>query len=572
MTVRPLPLLLGALVVVTGVLLGVQVLLQQPARQPLAGVEDRGGVPQGHVMTYVFQRLGSLNPFTAADPVVGWYVHGFTHDALLDRDPATGQLRGALARDWQLDDSGLVLTVTLRDGVLFDDGTPMTAQDVLYTLAVAKGNGVVLGRIGDGMHLVRAAALLPGAPARLRIELSSPHFDAVRAVGTSWVVGEQRWFERRLAELAAAQGKPAPAPGDPAFGTLLPQILESGPGTGPYCLPRDGEGHSDWSRELLLRRNEHSWRRLATPGVWNFAGVRIRYLDDEAARDSALLAGELDIYQAPDPAGLLAAHPGLRQDYRAVSYDPPNLTVWLVEWNLRRPDLQDVRVRQALSLLFDRTAIVQSLLHGNGTPAVAYARPSDAGYPQDLPVPVCDPVAARRLLREAGFDASAGRPLRLTILTPAEQPLFRRALELAADAAKTAGVELVPLPLEAPVLRGRREQSEWDGILSNKTDRTGASDPYETFHSLGSANCMGFSNAAADDLLARARLERDAAARRQLLLQFHRLVAREQPVCLLVHPRAVMLVNAHLQNATPGPLGLWPERFWMPKEFQRELR
>jgi ABC-type transport system substrate-binding protein len=89
------------------------------------------------------------------------------------------------------------------------------------------------------------------------------------------------------------------------------------------------------------------------------------------------------------------------------------------------------------------------------------------------------------------------------------------------------------------------------------------------FHSKGGRNWMGWSNARADELLTAARIERDAARRAALLREFHGIVAQEQPVTLLVHPLAEMLVNVHLRGCDPGPLGLWPERFWVPREFQR---
>src|SRR5262249_19201103 len=162
-----------------------------------------------------------LNPLTASSPIARRYVHGFTHDTLLDIDPRTGNLRPALAEDWRLDADGRTLTVTLRSGVLFSDGTPLTPADVFYTFEVASARDVVLGQIAAGMHLVRAAQLLPGPPPALRIELTSPHFDAVRLVTTSWVVVQKRFFEQRIAEAASERGVPAPTPADAGFGTLL---------------------------------------------------------------------------------------------------------------------------------------------------------------------------------------------------------------------------------------------------------------------------------------------------------------------------------------------------------------
>ncbi len=541
-----------------------------PAVSPAVAAAIANGPEPGHVANYVFERPKSLNPFCTTSPVARKYVHGFTHDALLDLDPRTGALRGALASEWQVDASGMELWFTLRDGVQFADGSPCTAQDVLWTFVVAQAQDVVLGQIAAGMNLVASAELTSGAPNRLHIRLRTRHHDALRLVGTSWLVGQQSYFVARIAELAKQQGIAAPAPDQPGFGTLLAQVLDQGPGTGAYVLPMGKDGRADWERELRLDRNVHSWARAQRADSWNFAGIRIRYLADPAAQFAALRDRSLDFYQLPDLDQVLSRDAGIARDYRKVVYDLSYLSIYLVQWNLRRPQLQDVRVRQALSLLLDRQAIAASLLHGNASVALAYAMPSSKDYPRDLPVPRLDPAAARRLLREAGYDPAAGKPLRITIVAPAENPLYRQILELAADAAQQAGVELTHLALENRAREERRERGDWDGMLGNKTDLTGAADPYETFHSAGAANHAGLADAALDALLERARTTLDPEQRRAIYREVHQRIAELEPAAFLVHPRAAMLVNAHFQDAEPGPLGMWPERFWVPRAFQRD--
>ncbi|MEY4674131.1 MAG: hypothetical protein RL148_1915, partial [Planctomycetota bacterium] len=94
-------------------------------------------------------------------------------------------------------------------------------------------------------------------------------------------------------------------------------------------------------------------------------------------------------------------------------------------------------------------------------------------------------------------------------------------------------------------------------------------DPWELFHSRGGGNAMGWSHAEADRLLDQARVAHDDSQRAALHQQFNAVVAREAPVSFLVHPLASMLFNRHVQGAVPGPLGLWPETFWVPVEHQR---
>ena len=76
----------------------------------------------------------------------------------------------------------------------------------------------------------------------------------------------------------------------------------------------------------------------------------------------------------------------------------------------------------------------------------------------------------------------------------------------------------------------------------------------------------------ADQLIDGLRIEADPTTRADLLEQLHRLVDEEQPVALLVHPLVAILFNRHIEGAEPGPLGLWPERFWVAPEHQRGAR
>jgi peptide/nickel transport system substrate-binding protein len=557
--VRTRNLVLGVLLLGVAGTLALQPLLRPPADGPGAAGGAVGGAEQGHVMTYAFEKPASLNPFTASSAFAQRYVLGFTHDSLLDLDPATGDLRGALASSWQLDPDGRAITFTLRDGVCFADRTPVTMDDVLFTFALRDE------MLSGGLWLVDHVDVITatGAPARLRAVLKAPQIDAEELVGTAWVVVEKSFFTRRIAELAAHAGEPAPAPGDKRFGELLQDVLDPGPGTGPYVLPGGADLHSEWQQGILLAHNDASWTRAARPGTWNFAGIRIRFLTDAIAQIAALHDHALDVYLGRDAARQFDGDPALQRDYRCVAYEPSTVAVWLVVWNLKRPELQDVRVRRALSMLFDRSSIVRDLLHGNGTPAVAFSRPGRPGYPRDLPVTPYDVSAARRLLTEAGFVGD--KRLHVTIITPAEDSTYGQILALAADAARQAGVELVPQPLAFEQVQGRLKNGDFDGVLVLKTGR----DPYELFHTGGSWNQSGWSNADADRLLEQEHHELDPAARDQVLAHFHALVADEQPVSYLVHPRQQLLINRHVQNATPGPLGLWPERFWVPKEFQR---
>lgn len=522
-----------------------------------------GGMPQGHVYTGILEEPESLNPFTTRSAVARRYLLGFTHDTLVDLDPATGMPRGALAEHFEVAPGADAVVFTLRDGVRFCDGAPLRLEDVRFTWEVAQSPGVVLGSIGDGLRLLREVEFEAGPPLRVRAKLDRPHFAAAQAVGESWLVVQRRWVLDRIAAAAARSGEPVPTPAEPRFGELLETLRDDpGPGTGPYRFAVWRKG-----QDVLLQRNELCWRRSVAAGTWNLGGIRILFTTSEAAQFGALAAQQVDFFQAQDLDGILARRPELAAHYRKVVYDPAGLVTFVVQWNLRRPLLQDARVRRALGMLFDRRAIVDQLLQGNGRPAVCFAKPGSAEFPAELePLPF-DPPEARRLLRDSGAaDREDGIVVRL--LVPAGMALFRRIGDLAVDAGRGVGVEVRVQELEFKTLLARRDGDDWDGALVNVSFRSWI-DPYDLFHSSGGGNVVALRDQVVDELLEQARASSEPQRRAAVLQQVHRRLHELQPMALLVHPRAALLLNVHLENAEPGPLGLWPERFCVQPEWQR---
>jgi peptide/nickel transport system substrate-binding protein len=565
---KPAPLLLLVVLLAAAVLLGLRVMLATPALPvapppAAAGAAAAQGVPQGHVYTGVVEEPEDVNPFTTHGQAARRYVLAFTHEALLDVDPRTGELRPALASAFAPSADGSGCTFTLREGVEFADGSPLTMADVVFGWELAQAGHLPLGFVQDAFARVAGVDVLDDR--RLHVRYRGVHYAATRAVGEAWLCVQRRYFVDRVAAAAARQGVPVPAVGEPMFATLLDQIdRECGPGTGPYLLRGEADADPTWRRrqDLLLVRNERCWRRTANPGTWNLAGVRLLFRDPAAAH-TALLRGELDWHGgAVDD---LLQRPEVAAGYRKVVYDYPTLGVLRVIWNCRRAAMRDPRLRRALAHLCDQDAVL-SVFGPSGRRASALAKPESPEYPRVEPIAFA-PDAARRTLRELGFDPPE-RPLRLVLLAPLGTEALRRTGELLVSACKQAGVDLVLRAREWPQYLAEKQQGDWDGLLMLHSFRAWG-DPYDFLHSGGADNEGAWQHPDADRLAAAARGELDVGRRTALLRELHELVFREQPCAFLLHPLAAILLNANIQAAEPGVLGLWPERFWVPPAHQR---
>src|SRR5688572_8004065 len=186
---RPLPVLLLVLGVAAGAALGLRVMrAEQPrvpppvtvpaAAGPGAAAVPAGGVPQGHVLTACAEEPNDVNPLTTADPVARRLVLAHTHDTLLEIDPESGELRPALASAFEPAADGSACTFTLRDGVRFADGSPVTLDDVCFGWELAQAGHLLLGSVHDAFARVESVERLDDR--RLRVHFRDRHYAVVR--------------------------------------------------------------------------------------------------------------------------------------------------------------------------------------------------------------------------------------------------------------------------------------------------------------------------------------------------------------------------------------------------------
>lgn len=544
--------ILGSVALAIALLLAFVVLEQNPAR----AVED------GYYYSGAYERPTDLNPFTTTEQVTLSRVLPYTHDALLGWDPETGKLRDALATVERKED-GVTFVFTLRKGLLFSDGSPVSMEDVLFTWEVCSDPTVPLGTMHGDLSGVTGVSVLP-APERLQVVLSEPFYGGLETFATRWIVVQKRYF---LDEVARLAGRPL-LPGEPGFGEWIASVQYPGPGTGPYRIEDQVLSREvPWQGLPALRlvRNSNSWRRKDCPECWRLDGFELRFFSDANARFSELLEGNLGWYYDPNPAELLADHPELAASYEVYEYDYRNLGHRWIYWNLRRKPFKDVRVRRALSRLFNRAEIVDEYLGGNGDIATAYFKPGSASYPADNPVSF-DTQAARELLQAAGFGPE-GEPLTVEILAPQEDSFYRRVLDRAAQAFREAGIVLEPRILPFSTVLTLLRDGDFEGVFVQQ--RHGAwVDPYASFHSSqieNGSNYMAYDNPEVDRILDDARLELDEARRVELYRRFNAIIQEDQPVTFLAHPRASILIDRRIKGVKPGPLGLFEERWWVER-------
>jgi len=316
----------------------------------------------------------SLDPHMQWNPD-SYYVYRNIFDNLYTRDPE-GEIVGALVEEQRyLDDSRVVLVI--RDDVRFHDGTPLTAEDVAYSIRRILDPSLGSPQAGQFNKILDAQAR---SSTRIELVTDGPYpalFD-------------------QLVKLSVVPKHYVESVGRDTFNR---QPI----GSGPYRF-------EEWRRgiEVTLTRNADYWAEAGT-----FETVVFRAVPDMSTRVANLRsnASDLAVSLNFDIVRQLRGQPGVKVltvNTTRVAY---------LRLNTLRPPLDDPRIRQAIAHAVDKEGLVRGLPGGFAKPSGVMVTPEQFGWAGGVNGPAYDPERARALLDAAG-------PAARRQLTLATAPVF----------------------------------------------------------------------------------------------------------------------------------------------------
>lgn len=294
----------------------------------------------GRIVFGVQGTFDSLNPLVVLG-VAPDAVPRYVQQSLLFRsadEPFTSY--GLLASQVELDADRRKLAFEIDPRATFADGAPVTAADVLFTVEMLKTKGKPFHR----SSLARITKASAPSPRRVEFELGDGSNRELPLV-----IGALPIFARHATN--------AETFGDTSFKPAL--------GSGPYAVSEVRPGES-----LTLKRRKDFWAEdhPLTRGLFNADEIRYDFYRDSNALFEAFKAGLYDVRLEGDPTRWMtgydipAVHDG-RIIRQTLHFDTPKGMTGLV-FNTRRPVFSDVRVREALGLLFDFEWVNRNLFHG----------------------------------------------------------------------------------------------------------------------------------------------------------------------------------------------------------------
>ena len=154
--------------------------------------------------------IATLTPYVSSDAYAA-EVQSYVMESLLVRDPETLAWQGLLAESWSFDETGTTLTFRLRPGVRFSDGTPLTADDVVFTFRFVMDERIAAPRARAYLQKIEAVEALD--PRTVRFRFREPYYDALALAGGMEILA-RHYYERYLSEpeTSTARGRCSSAP------------------------------------------------------------------------------------------------------------------------------------------------------------------------------------------------------------------------------------------------------------------------------------------------------------------------------------------------------------------------
>jgi peptide/nickel transport system substrate-binding protein len=408
---------------------------------------------------------------------------------------------------------------TIREGARFQDGTPVTAEDILFSLNRMPR---VPNSPAPFIRMQAAVTEMQVVDARtIRLRSRGPDPAVVLNAMTAYVVPAHVAKDATTADFNSGRA---------AIGSGPWRFRGWQPGTG-----------------ITLERNDTYWGDKP-----DFARASLRTIANDAARLAAMLSGDLDLIDSVPPGEIarlrgnravgLSSAASARLIYLAL--DQGGDTTPFVTAKDGKPlsqnPLRDARVRRALSAGINRGAIVDRVLSGAARPAGQLAVEGQVGFAPDLAAPGFDAAEAKRLLAEAGFPDG----FRITLHSPNNRYIEDdKTAQAVAQFWTRIGIETRVEVMPSNVFFTRAGKREFSAFLIGFGHTTGDSwlglsqvlRSYDQARGYGGLNRGRYANPRFDALIDQARVVPDLAQRGALLQQAQDIAFREDAGIIPLH-------------------------------------
>ncbi|MBI4083050.1 MAG: ABC transporter substrate-binding protein [Candidatus Lambdaproteobacteria bacterium] len=408
-------------------------------------------------------------------------------------------IRPELAESWRWSEDGTALTFTLRQGMRWHDGTPVTSRDVKHTWdAVREVDGKKFKLNPRKLWYFNVAEIVTSGDREVTFRLKRPQPSMV-------------------AMLAAGYSPVYPAHVDPR------ELRTRAVGTGPFRLKQYEAG-----KVVLVERNKDYF----ISGRPYLDAIQFLIIKNRATQTAAMLANQAEIAGPGNTPRTI--YESLRDANVGIAFiESITNTTSNIIVNFKKPPFNDARLRKAVSLAMDRDGLIRSVYKGGAVKGGALI-PAPYGLwgltPEQLARlpgygdPEKNKAEARKILAELGYNEQ--NPLRLKVSTP-NRPLYQDPAVWVLGELKAVGIQADLEVVESGIWFSRVARRDF--VFGSNATAVGIDDPdaalYENYKCGSQRNYTDFCDQDLERLYDQQSMETDFARRRAMV---HRIDARIQ--------------------------------------------
>ncbi len=497
------------------------------------------GIPLNQALVYGGSESANLRDYDPATTYGSGDKLLFSGLVMLDSHL---NVRPDLAETWEVSGNGTIYTFKIRANAKFHNGRDVTAQDVVFSWERAASPALASDTFltymddivgakemaqGQADH-IRGIKALDEKTLQVTIDAPKPYFLMKLTYPTSFVVDKDN----------VAEGE---------------TWVRHPNGTGPYKL-------KEWVSAQYIAYEANPDFYLGKPSI-PYVVYKLYAGDDVRLFET----GDVDI-----------ASVGLNSVERMLDPEEPlhanlvtgvSLCTGYVVFDTSQAPFDDVNVRKAFSMAFDRQRYIDVLYRGLALPAVGLYPPGLPGFDYTLQGLPYDPEQARQLLKESKYGSAEGLPEIVYTNAGIGGYVSGTVSALAEMWEQNLGVKVEVENLDynfyyQQILSGNHGQLFDSGWCADYPDPQNFADVL--FHSGASQNTSAYANPELDALLEAARIEANVAKRISLYQEAERLIVNDAPVLFLTHSLDFQLVQPYVKGYVNTPIDISSERYmWL---------
>lgn len=501
----------------------------------------------GQVILVETSDISTVNNLLTSDTYSAW-ITGFITDSLFGQSPVDGSYVPGIADSWSLGDDGKTYTVALNPTVKWHDGTPFTADDVIFSFDATVDETSLSVRRGDVMSVLEKYEKVDDHTVTFTtksIMATFPFLDKISPVG---MMPKHLWEGVKFADWGSDAG---------STGTDPKRVI----GTGPFKFKEWVSGD-----HVTLEKNADYWD--ATNTKVNIDQFIYRVIADASSAIASLKTGETDIAEVPfsvatslaqsNPELTITDYDTFKFNYYMVNQDPAKSTLFT-----------DPKVRQALHYGLDRDLIAETVYQGYAVRADGTQPVLSAAYKPDQinTVYKLDVDKAKALLAEAGWADSDGDGIvekdgvkfSFELEYSEGVATYQQQIPYMQQAWKAIGVEMIPTATPFPTLLehndARTFQAQCLGFSWSVDPDQGAMFRTDALPPSG-FNSMAYSNKEYDTLSDQQLKELDVDKRIDMIVQQTNIVNDEVAAGVIVFRKDIIGSSPRVHNYFPNGFGI----------------